>query len=223
MNIFHDYSCFTGADETVTNEKYPLHEIFAEANDIRKRLGTKGYLFDTYLKLVFTAMSAVCPDGLASLGTDLYGELTSIVRDVLDDNKNNHLFYDKAKDFIKTHPLTYQEACTKVDIYTIALFDKFLGYVFRNWEYHLKLVSQNSYDSVWLDNLYKEIVSLLSSSAEMDILNLMLAKKFIAVYPVAELKQALIAELLNDLLAEDEESNRRIFQIVMAFGEEFLS
>lgn len=125
---------------------------------------------------------------------------------------SEHPLYEKAPAYTAAHPLGYQERCTKLNLYCIALASDFLGYAAGKYVQQQKEVQRSVFNIVYPWDLYRKIGSILGSKEDLEHLDLLLRQRFLIVTPMAGFLQGLTNDLLNSLTSWDVETNRLVVQ-----------
>ena len=105
-----------------------LEEFLALARTMRARLGTRAYVLDCYLTSLLSVVPLL-PEEKVQLGFEQANELQGVCIAALEGQGKwkNHSFYPLALQYVRTHPLPFQERGTKVDLCYTALFPPFMA------------------------------------------------------------------------------------------------
>ena len=216
MNVFYEYDGIFGKAESAHLDRV-LREFFELAATIRRRLGKQGYLLDKYISCVLEGANTTLLQVSADSGFRSASGLRLLIRSVMDGKPDyaDHPLYEKAKEHIETHPLTYQERQTTLDIYCIALAGDYLEYAAQNFAKEQRRVIQAVFDIIYLRDLYRKISTVIGGEEQLERLNLLIRQRFLIVTPMAGFLQGLTNDLLYSFICRDAETNRQIFQLAL--------
>lgn len=184
-------------------------EIFTLAADIRKRLGKKGYMLEKYLSCFLDGALAVHTHEAAEKGFYAYNEMNELINTVLAGNsdRKEHPLYEKVEEYIKTHPLEFQERETEKRIYSVAMSSVFLEFQAEKYRHEFKKKLRFKFDTVEFDSLHRDIAAA-TGDGSMEKLNLLLRQRFMLVTPMAAFVQGLTDDLLYALTSRDDETSK---------------
>lgn len=216
MNTFYEYEGIIGKAETAHLGR-TLQECFELAAAVRRKLGKQDYLLDKYISMILEGVNATLLYSAAESGFSASSELRHLCLAVMDRKTDctEHPMYEKAQAYIAAHPLEYQERCTKLNLYCIALASDFLEYAADKYDQQQKEVQRAVFDIVYLRDLYRKIGALLGSEEPLEQLNLLLHQRFMLVTPMVAFLQGLTNDLLYALTSRDVETNRLAVQLRM--------
>jgi len=214
MNTFYEYEGVFGKAETAHLER-TLQEFFEIAAAMRRRLGKQDYLLDGYISMLLKGVNATLAQSAAEDGFAASSELRHLCLAVMDGKADGeeHPLYEKAKECIASHPLDYQERCTKLNLYCVALASDFLEYAAGKYVQQQKEAQRAVFDIVYLRDLYRKIGGILGGEEDLERLNLLLRQRFLIVTPMAGFLQGLTNDLLYSLTSRDVETSRLAVQL----------
>lgn len=217
MNIFETHEGFSGRfDPNSTGGT--LLSLLTLAGDIRLRLGSQGYLLDSYLSLFMEGANAMLAYEAGSDGFERGGELRSLCFDVLDrgGTEKDHPFYDTALNTLiaRMDTMRYQERQTRMNLLYASLADDFLLFAVKHFLREAESRIGDNCDIPKLTDLYRRI-SEAAGETLMETLNLRLKQRFFTAPLVPVFVQGATNDLLYCLLHRDSETNKQIFQLMM--------
>ena len=209
MNQFWDYHDIYGKAETAHLER-TLEELCELVAAVRKQLGEKRYLMDNYLSYLLQGANAVLLYNAVESGFNLTSELHHLCQSVMKGKSDctDHPLYDRVKEYIETHPLSYLEAPTKVNLYCIALMDSFLEYAAEKADKKQRECVRPAFDIVELRDLYRQITAMIGREEKMERINLLFRQRFLIVTPMAGFMQGMTNDLLYLLTERDPQTNQ---------------
>ena len=177
---------------------------------VRNRLGEKRYLMDNYLSFLLQGANAVPISNAADKGFHLTSELNFLCQSVMKGKADyaEHPLYDKVKEYIETHPLSYLETHTKLNLYCISLMDSFLEYAAGQADKEQKERLRCIFDIVDFRDLYREITALIGGEEKMERINLLFRQRFLIVTPMAGFMQGMTNDFLYLLTERDSQTNQ---------------
>lgn len=214
MNTFYEYEAIIGKAETAYLER-TLQEFFELAAAVRRKLGKQDYLLDKYISMILEGANATLLYSAAESGFGVSSELRHLCLAVMDGKTDcaEHPLYEKAQAYIAAHPLNYQERCTKLNLYCIALANDFLEYAAGKYYQQQNEAQRAVFDIVYLRDLYRKIGALLGSEEPLEQLNLLLRQRFLIITPMDGFLQGLTNDLLYSLTSRDVETSRLAVQL----------
>ncbi|MDD4492843.1 MAG: hypothetical protein PHV32_00590 [Eubacteriales bacterium] len=215
MNFFNDFTSITGdAQSSYSNET--LTEFFEQANLIRKKTGKRAYLLDKYLSILLTAVNAKLAYDAASNGFETAGQLIGVCASVVrgEPVKTDHWFYEKAKEYIESNPLDFQEKHTQVNLYFVLLFMDFMNEVVSRYMDDLEYECRAVMDVCDLKELYNDICSILGEEEPMEKLNCMFRQQLLLSNAMTTFGQGASNQLAYCLAFRDRETSKQIFQLL---------
>lgn len=110
MNIFARSDSFIGCFEP-EQTKNSINILFTLANEIRTKLGDRGYLLDNYVSKVLEAANTTLAYEAAEKGFEAGSLLQKLCFEVMDgnDSQKDHPFYLTVKQSFEEHTYSYQE------------------------------------------------------------------------------------------------------------------
>lgn len=109
---------------------------------------------------------------------------------------------------METHPLSYLETHTKLNLFCIALMDSFLEYAAGQADKEQKERLQSIFDIVYFRDLYRQITALIGGEEKMERINLLFRQRFLIVTPMAGFMQGMTNDLLYSLIERDSQTNQ---------------
>lgn len=217
MNIFMEPNIFYDDIPDKGMAKSYL-DFFALAQKLRIKLGTKAYLLDHYISRLLNAVNESHANDASEDGLESISSLYAICRAALQpDGKILHPFFEEGKDFILSHPLTFQEKETKTEIYIALLAHGYMESSVKSYREYLQQALDQIFDSLGLNDLYETICGLLGSEASMEELNALFYKQFLTVSAMAVYLNQLNNQLVDSLAYRDIETSLQVFQLIMEF------
>lgn len=215
MNIFYEYGGIFGKAETAHLNR-TMEEFLQLSSTIRGKLGKQAYLLDKYISMILEGTNATLVQEAAEQGFAMSGELRRLCHSVMDGTEDDkeHPLYEKAREYICSHPLPYQEQATKLDLYHIALFSDLMEYATKQYHDRQKEKQRAVYDIVYLRDLYRKIGTIIEDEGLMEQLNLLLRQRFLIVTPMVAFLQGMTNDLLYSLTSQDIETNHYSFQLL---------
>jgi len=219
MSAFLEYGDFCGGEDAGRLSR-SVRDFFELAADLRGRLGQKGYLLDNHLCILLGAAAAnpvfsVSEQGFNNAGT----ELREVIRFVMRDEKEGreHPLYEKAKAYIDSHPLPYQENYTRRSLYFAALFGEFAEHAAAEYRRALERRIQNDAipDAAKLREVRRSICDLLGGEADMERLEDLFRQCFLSVTPMAGFIQGMADSLISEIISRDRETSKLICQLML--------
>lgn len=215
MNIFKDSKHILGFFEP-GSPKNSIQSIFKLANEIRGKLGTQGYLLDSYLSLILEAANSTLAYESADEGFEAGSQLHTLCFDVMDGKEvyKDHPFYEAVKKECEERRYAYQEKHTIMSLHYIFLSDPYLEHAFQLFWMEQERNLERCMDTIKLNNLYEKITLLIGEDL-MEQLNQLIKERFFIVTVVAGFMQGFTNDLLYCLIYRDDETNKRVFQLLM--------
>ena len=133
MNIFETAKGFFG-DYKKGELKILSSDFCSKTSKFRKSLGENANILDSYLCSIFSTIEKLYVDDVINEADNLVGEIEGICRSICESQfygKENHWFFETAKNYIETYPLKYKDNTTRAYIYMICLFDDFTDTYFE--------------------------------------------------------------------------------------------
>jgi hypothetical protein len=215
MNMFNEVEGILGYAQT-EHLNQALNKFFGQAREIRTRLGGQAYLLDKYLSFLFETVNQRLAHDAASDGFETAGELIGICAGIVRDEPmhTDHWFYTQAREYIESHPLTFQEPHTQVSMYCTLLNDNFMKLAIEQYVTEVKTATRAVLDICDLRELYDQICGLLGSEELMERLNMLFRQRFLIADTMTAFLQGMTNQLLYWLTYRDRETSRQIFQLL---------
>lgn len=214
MNIFEKATGITGSFESGSS----LASLLAQAQEIRLKLGKRGYLLDSYLAMFFEAANEVLSFDAGDDGFEVGCKLRSLCVSLIDhsEKEKEQPLHDWVLNTLNENQeiLQYQERFTKVNLLYALCFDHYLPIIAEQFLQTTKDSISNVYDSPAHRQLYQGIVEIVGEPI-MERLNLNLKQLFLTAPLVSVFVQGLINDLLYCLSSRDKETSRQIFQLLL--------
>lgn len=190
-------------------------ELISLAQDIRSRLGGKGYLLDAYMRNLVAVATELFVCEAAENGFSTAMDLNGICTDVSNGTQKHadKRFYAVAKDYADKHPLTLESPNTKQALYKAALADKY-----RLAEYqdaHSELGQSLCFDDLLMRDLSERIVGITGDAASMERLNALFLQRFARVSFTDMFMQGEACDLLYALDLRDIETDKTVMQLLL--------
>ncbi len=217
MNIFMKPNIF--------NEEVPVRDMaqyyldfFALAQKLRIQLGTKAYLLDNYISRLLEVANEPLSNDADQDGMESISGIYAICRaSMKSDGIVPHPFFKDGKDFILSHPLTFQERETKTAIYISLLANDYLDSCVKSYRKQLQSAIDKFFDSCALDDLYQNICELLGDEKPLEELNELFYKRFLSPTAMSVYLKQLNNNLVEALAYRDMETSLQVFQLIMNF------
>ena len=216
MNIFDDDQGFLGENDFVTQHNV-FHDFLDQARSIRKKLGAQAYKLDEYIRLLLMACNfpieanfETDPNNITAPLSDALASLTTT-----GDPAKSKTYLTAVKVHLEKFPLKFQEAATKRRIYYCQLVDKFLEFGIDQVVNDIWSDITSYFDPPHVTGLFKEICELLGDESEMERLNDLFARRFLAT-PLRHIAYQFVANHLTAVLLErDPETSCEIFRLLL--------
>lgn len=217
MNIFQNIGAFYGADRD--NESEPLLAIFRLAKRIRLRLGTKGYLLDNYLDLVFQGLNMGITSEAAEEGTEAaYRCQRRLLFYIVEgtEPETPHPLYEQIQKVYEQHSWvqTFQESQTRVYLLMALSANELMEYAISEFIAKQEQYQVGSEDIFFLRELYDKII-LFVDEPLMEELNGRLRQWFQGTSLLSAFIQGYANDLLFQLTWRDYETSRQVFQLLL--------
>lgn len=213
MNIFQNTDDFFGCLNTVVT-KDSLLALFKLANQIRLRLGKKGYLLDCYLSLFFEQIHSNLTYDAVDEGTRMSGTLQSMLYCVLDGKKpeKSDPFFERIQEVYEQNAdkLNFQERFTNLCLLMFYLTDEFMTCAANVYKKEVN----HTIDIIRFQELYDQI-SHLAGESMMEELNQQLRMRFQIVPLALAFAQGTSDDLLLKLTSRDDETSKQMFQLLL--------
>lgn len=217
MNLLKDEPGLLGnADFIAAHDTFD--SFLTKAREIRHLLGTRAYKLDEYIRQLLIACSTPLDEAF-SADTSLTGPLFTQCRLVAQGLSSEHArqdgIYPAVREYASKHPLPYQEASTRCVVYFSRLLS---GYLHTQLPVLIREVWSDvemRMDMALLDKLYDEVCGILGGEADMEELNELFAKQFLAV-PLLHFAFQITSNTLAELLLErDPETSCEIIRLLL--------
>ena len=219
MNIFATEEGILG-DPGYARQHNTFNAFLALARSIRKRLGTRAYKLDEYIRQLLIACSVPLEEEFFDRELSLTVALAASCRMAAkgggqkDAHENGCSSIVRA--YAQTHPLQNQVGNTRALIYFCSLLDGHLGAEMETVLQDVWLDTASRVDIVLADALFQEICTLLGQEEEMTRLNALFARRFLSV-PLRHFAWQIAAnELARALLERDPETSCEIIRLLLA-------
>ena len=221
MNMFQEVKSIFGDDQT-EHQKQAFDDFFTVAKEIREKLGKQAYLLDKYLSYLFEAANQKLAYDAASDGFDVAGELIGICAGIVrnEPRHTDHAFFEQAREYIDSHPLSFQEPHTLVSMYCSLLNRDFMEFAAKQFYSKVEDESIAVLDICDLRELYAQICSLLGNEEAMKKLNLLFHQRFLIADTMTVFVQSMTNQLLYSLTYRDRETSKQVFQLLLDGGEQ---
>lgn len=197
MNIFEAY--LSSPDESTPT----FSAFFQSAQDLKERLGTKGYLLDHYLSLCFRLIAQI---DFVSLQDEVSEAMATIMRSISD--------AEAEKVFV------CQEASTRQMLWLISHADALLGQALQNFMQEKTLSFGISVDIIDLRQT-EEKIKVLAGQEKLESFQRMLLRRFLFSSVAQLFLQGMTTEFIRRFLTTDIETGREVFRIHLKnFGHE---
>lgn len=216
MNIFKEKRSLIG-DAPLERLHKDSDGFWQQASAIRKQLGTRGYLLDEYLSILFESISPLIPSDASDEGFSGISGQQKLFREILSGktDSQSHPLFEKAKDCVDSLPLSYQEPFTKTYIYCALLEKDILSFAVNQYLDWKEDAFDEALDMPKFNRLYRNICDLLGSEKDMDSLNILFRDRFMAVTNMMSFIQGFSNDLMFLLTYKDMETGRKIFQLIL--------
>lgn len=217
MNIFRNMDSFYG--DTQTGPGDPLCSVFRLAGQIRRQLGTKGYLLDNYLALVLRGLDMGATTEAAEDGTEASYQfqlrLLSHIVDGTEPEEPNPLF-DYAREIYEQHPEihSFQEHRTRLYLLMALSEENLLEHALSRFLTKQEHYRIGSGDIVSLNELHDKVACLVDD-ALLEELDQQLRRRFQVVSMASAFIQGYTNDLLYQLTWRDPETSKQIFQLLL--------
>lgn len=217
MNLLKDESGLLGNADFIT-----AHDTFdsflIKARKVRHLLGTRAYKLDEYVQQLLIACSTPLDEAFsadASLTGPLFTQCRLVAQGQPSERARPDGFDLAVREYASKHPLPYQEASTRCVVYFSRLLN---GYLHTQLPVLIREVWSDvemRMDMALLDKLYDEICGILGGGADMEELNGLFAKQFLAV-PLLHFAFQITSNTLAELLLErDPETSCEIIRLLL--------
>ncbi len=217
MNIFERENAWLGAADFVAGHD-TLESFLSQARMIRRRLGTHAYKLDEYIRQLLIACSTPLDEVFSAddpLTRPLSAQCRRAAQGLPPEQERQDIFAQEVQEYAAKHPLPNQEANTRYLIYFCHMVGKFLHEHLPTLVQDIWYDTETRMDSALLDKLYSEICGILGSETDMEKLNELFAKRFLAV-PMLHFAFQITSNALAELLLErDPETSREIIRLLL--------
>lgn len=217
MNIFRNMDAFYGDAQTGTGD--PLCSIFRLAGQIRRQLGSKGYLLDSYLDLVLRGLDMGVTAEAVEDGTEAsYRFQLKLLSHIVDgtEPKTPDPLFDYARTIYEQHPeiRSFQEHRTRLYLLMALSEGKLLEHALSQFLAGQEHYRIGSGDIVSLNELHDKI-TCLADDALLEKLDQQLRRRLQVVSMASAFIQGYANDLLYQLTWRDPETSKQIFQLLL--------
>ena len=212
MGKLKEFKDFYGIVD-VPNYMHACRGLSSLAVEIHHKLGSEGYLLETYLGNFLSAILPLYqgPTGVGPTG-DAFDELKDCIARICNKQACEILFYEEAKNYIKSHPLAGLSQETQIYVYAAALFDHYLDYRSRERRAFYREQLRTRINTRDLEALRDRITEIIGIDY-MEPLRMLLQQVFCCVTPMERFMQDEAVALMGYLLTRDEESGRTVLRL----------
>lgn len=219
MNIFmgnKDYLKDVSPDSLLEAGK----EFFTVMREIRVSLGSRQYRLDNYVERTLSAINHRLAYENADAGFEEFGSLNRICTEVLDGSGDvDHPVFQIVKDAVDKYRVKFQERATLRAIAAVAAFPEFMKFAVQRFVQDESDNLGEVLDSMKQQELFKEI-SAVVGDREMERLNYAIKRRFLIVPATNAYLQGLSDNYLYCFLHRDNETERKVFQIMLDENQE---
>lgn len=216
MNIFKHRDSFFGClNSEVTDDS--LLSLFRLAKQIKRRLGGKGYLLDSYLSLVFEGLSTEGSYDAANDGFESFGRFQSSFFSLMDGLEScSHPLGERMRKLYeqRSDTIEFQERYTKLCMLLFPMADELLVQATTEFVGEQVGSLNGVVDGIRVHQLYAEIARLAGESM-LEELNAKIRQRFMIAPLALVFAQGMTDDLINRLISRDEETSKQLFQLLL--------
>ncbi len=175
---------------------------------------TKAYLLDNYISQAMELCNARIPMDITEAGQEAFGDIVHAVVAVRDGEECVDAEQPRIQEILSYFQKRYQEKYTASRLAAIRVAPNILPALLKEFKDGILFELLSTYDELRLDGLYDEL-SYVVGEELMEQLNGLIKKRFIIASPINMFFQGLTNYFIDTLTAEDIETNKQLFQLIL--------